>query len=297
MNSAIQCLIHIPELEEYFLSGLYKYELKHISITFDPFMCLTVPLSTTKPWRHTIYWVPWDMRKTPLAVEIEVPKGSSYGYLKLLAAEVWSHKFYKFYEDYMNLTELAEKDTLVVYELPVPFKSIAKLPPTTSGFSFGSKPKPAPKTDPNAPFLLPVFHFSEQQRNAAFGVPFFVLLTPTEASSREGIYRAVVDRCGRWTRHSGDMWIFHRFKEEERTEVTNEDEERASPVQPEDEDAFEVIGPQANLFDLKLFNSVTTTGIETGFNMNSAPARWVDWDSREQQMQRNLTVLDPTEDE
>ncbi|CAE7142462.1 unnamed protein product [Rhizoctonia solani] len=197
--------------------GMYKStlvcpECQKISITFDPFMYLTLPLPVTKTWRHIVHWVPWDMRKTPLSVEIEVPKDSSYGYLKklfgrwfavepenLLAAEVWSHKFYKFYDDYMNLTELAEKDTLVVYELPVPLKSIAKAPPSTTGFTFGAKPKPPPKTDPNAPFLLPVFHFAEQQRNAAFGVPFFVLLTPAEASTRAGIFRAVVERCGRWT--------------------------------------------------------------------------------------------------
>ncbi|QRW17479.1 ubiquitin carboxyl-terminal hydrolase [Rhizoctonia solani] len=248
--------------------GMYKStlvcpECSKISITFDPFMYLTLPLPVTKTWRHIIHWVPWDTRKRTLAVEIEVPKDSSYGYLKklfakwfgveaenvstpglsparaaflfcsicavdtsfpaqicffmpssngtvtnslspsklpyhtslskrfsgsyiafpfclgdpyaLLAAEVWSHKFYKFYDDYMNLTELAEKDTLVVYELPVPVKSIAKPPPQTSSFTFGAKPKPPPKTDPNAPFLLPVFHISEAQRSTAFGVPFFVL--------------------------------------------------------------------------------------------------------------------------
>ncbi|CAE6440910.1 unnamed protein product [Rhizoctonia solani] len=356
--------------------GMYKStlvcpECQKVSITFDPFMYLTLPLPVTKTWRHIIHWVPWDMRKTPLAVDIEVPKDSSYGYLKklfgrwfavdpenLLAAEVWSHKFYKFYDDYMNLTELAEKDTLVVYELPVPLKSIAKPPPPTSGFSFGAKPKPPPKTDPNAPFLLPVFHFSEQQRNAAFGVPFFVLLTPEQASTRDGIFRVVVERCGRWTKNSGDMWKYRGFrvptltededaegeevekiepeavesdavvteikpdpeeddmkvevvkdeemepakdveaKEEAPAEVVQENGQGASPAQPEDGDAFEVLGPQTELFDLKLFNSVTTSGIETGFNMNAASVRWVDWGSREQTMRRNVTLSDPeSEDE
>lgn len=27
MNSALQCLCHVPELEEYFLTGLYRHEL------------------------------------------------------------------------------------------------------------------------------------------------------------------------------------------------------------------------------------------------------------------------------
>lgn len=29
MNSALQCLVHIPELEEYFLSGLYRPEINY----------------------------------------------------------------------------------------------------------------------------------------------------------------------------------------------------------------------------------------------------------------------------
>ena len=41
-------------------------------------------LPVTKTWRHIIHWVPWDMRNAPLAVEIEAPKDSSYGYLKKL---------------------------------------------------------------------------------------------------------------------------------------------------------------------------------------------------------------------
>ncbi|CAE6434549.1 unnamed protein product [Rhizoctonia solani] len=177
-------------------------------------MYLTLPLPVTKTWRHIIHWVTWDTRKRTLAVEIEVPKDPSYGYLKklfakwfrvkaesLLAAKVWSHKFYKFYDDYVNLTELAKKDTLVAYELPVPVKSIAKPPPQTSSFTFGAKPKPSPKTDPSAPFLLPGFHISEAQRSTAFGVPFFVLITPAKASSRGEIYRAVVERCERWTKN------------------------------------------------------------------------------------------------
>ncbi|KAF8673513.1 ubiquitin-specific protease [Rhizoctonia solani] len=180
--------IIVDLFQSMYKSTLVYPECSKISITFDPFMYLTLPLPVTKTWRHIIHWVTWDTRKRTLAVEIEVPKDPSYGYLKklfakwfrvkaesLLAAKVWSHKFYKFYDDYVNLTELAKKDTLVAYELPVPVKSIAKPPPQTSSFTFGAKPKPSPKTDPSAPFLLPGFHISEAQRSTAFGVPFFVL--------------------------------------------------------------------------------------------------------------------------
>ncbi|QRW26646.1 ubiquitin carboxyl-terminal hydrolase [Rhizoctonia solani] len=438
-------------------------------------MYLTLPLPVTKTWRHIIHWVPWDTRKRTLAVEIEVPKDSSYGYLKklfakwfgveaenlrilyppsklpyhtslskrlsdsyiafpfrlghpplrvafttviaphicvlfvapcsrrlhrslclfhstfgehnvlaaelfqsifplflficshppapslhaydpvrpptqlarwlgpggtpvrrtaspaptpcvyrsgsyahllspyhLLAAEVWSHKFYKFYDDYMNLTELAEKDTLVVYELPVPVKSIAKPPPQTSSFTFGAKPKPPPKTDPNAPSLLPIFHISEAQRSTAFGVPFFVLLTPAEASSREEIYRAVVERLflsededGEGEPEADEMKVEVVrdvemqpaqeivAKEEASTEPAQDDGKLAPPADPQGQEDFEVIGPQTELFELRLFNSVTATGIETGFNMNASSVRWVDWNTREQAAKPDPTLSDP----
>ncbi|CUA74745.1 ubiquitin carboxyl-terminal hydrolase 4/11/15 [Rhizoctonia solani] len=269
--------------------GMYKStlvcpECQNISITFDPFMYLTLPLPVTKTWRHIVHWVPWDMRKTPLAVDIEVPKDSSYGYLKklfgrwfavdpenLLAAEVWSHKFYKFYDDHMNLTELAEKDTLVEYELPVPLKSIAKPPPLTSGFTFGSKPKPPPKADPTAPFLLPVFHFSEQQRNAAFGVPFFVLLTPAQAGSQEGIFRAVVERCERWTTNHGDLWKKRGFRVPSPTEDEDaEGEEMAEKIEPE------AVEPDAVVTEIKPDPEVDEMKFEVVKDVEMEPAKDVE---------------------
>lgn len=45
---------------------------------------------------------------------------------------------------------------------------------------------------------------------------------------------------------------------------------------------FEIVAPQDDSFDLKLYNSVATTGTETGFNMNPSSARFVDWAVREQ---------------
>ncbi|KAF8748709.1 hypothetical protein RHS01_10629 [Rhizoctonia solani] len=180
----------------------------------------------------------------------------------------------------MNLTELAEKDTLVVYELPVPVKSIAKPPPQTSSFTFSAKLKPPPKTDPNAPFLLPGFHISKAQRSTAFGVPFFVLLT-----------RPKPVRAGRST----ELWLPLSKDEDGEGELVeqippkaDEADEAVTEIRPEADDEgrgeedFEVIGPQTELFELRLFNSVTATRIETGFNMNASSVRWVDWNTRRQ---------------
>lgn len=39
-----------------------------VSITFDPFMYLTLPLPIQKMWQHAIYYVPWDMHKPHVKV-------------------------------------------------------------------------------------------------------------------------------------------------------------------------------------------------------------------------------------
>ncbi|KAF8737520.1 ubiquitin-specific protease, partial [Rhizoctonia solani] len=79
--------IIVDLFQSMYKSTLVYPECSKISITFDPFMYLTLPLPVTKTWRHIIHWVPWDTRKRTLAVEIEVPKDSSYGYLKKLFAK------------------------------------------------------------------------------------------------------------------------------------------------------------------------------------------------------------------
>jgi hypothetical protein len=37
--------------------------VQQVSITFDPFMYLTLPLPVHKKWRHVVYYVPWDVSK------------------------------------------------------------------------------------------------------------------------------------------------------------------------------------------------------------------------------------------
>lgn len=39
-----------------------------VSITFDPFMYLTLPLPVQKKWSHDILYIPWDLEKPHLKV-------------------------------------------------------------------------------------------------------------------------------------------------------------------------------------------------------------------------------------
>ncbi len=49
-----------------------------VSITFDPFMYLTLPLPIQKKWSHSIFYVPWDNGKPHVKIPIEVNRNASF---------------------------------------------------------------------------------------------------------------------------------------------------------------------------------------------------------------------------
>jgi ubiquitin carboxyl-terminal hydrolase 4/11/15 len=49
-------------------STLVCPECDKVSITFDPFMYLTLPLPVQRSWEHTVHWVPYDITKEHVKV-------------------------------------------------------------------------------------------------------------------------------------------------------------------------------------------------------------------------------------
>ncbi|CAE6362917.1 unnamed protein product [Rhizoctonia solani] len=173
--------------------GMYKNTLTcpdcgKISVTFDPFLSLSLPLpASISAWKHTIYFVPWDTKKRRIAVDVELSKDSTSEDLKralehklgvskdhLIIAEVWKHKFFQFFENRANITEAAEKDMLIAYELPVS---------TTSNKS-GSTCQ-----------IVPVLHVSS---SSAFGLPFVTVLNTDGTINYSALKNAIAGRYSQW---------------------------------------------------------------------------------------------------
>jgi len=127
-------------------TGMYKSTLicpvcEKVSITFDPFNNLTLPLPIQNYWmRHVRYY---PLNEAPLYIDVEMDKASSIKSLKefisarvgvpadrLFAAEEWSEKFFKVYDDFSCISdEIQSNDTPVVFELEsAPTNVGAKLP-------------------------------------------------------------------------------------------------------------------------------------------------------------------------
>jgi ubiquitin carboxyl-terminal hydrolase 4/11/15 len=58
--------------------------LSQVSITFDPFMYLTLPLPVNKKWRHEIYYIPADTSKMHVKVPVELNRDSTFRDLRNL---------------------------------------------------------------------------------------------------------------------------------------------------------------------------------------------------------------------
>ncbi|KAJ1311905.1 hypothetical protein OPQ81_010365 [Rhizoctonia solani] len=221
--------------------GMYKSTLNcpecgKTSVTFDPFLSLSLPLPTSvSAWKHTVYFVPWDVQRRRVAIEIELPKDSTTESLKqaleqklgvkrnhLIVAEVWKHKFFQFFDNQSNITEAADKDMLIAYELPVP-ASIPKLHAASQ--------------------IVPVLHVSS---NSAFALPFLLVVNTTNPETYSELKGVVATRYKQWT--------------------------SAGDVLPES-------------FELHVFNSNGPGSMETGFRLEKSLSNLIDLRSREQEFE------------
>ncbi|EAQ91205.1 hypothetical protein CHGG_03140 [Chaetomium globosum CBS 148.51] len=216
-------------------TGMYKSTLvcpvcDKVSITFDPFNNLTLPLPVANVWTHTIKFFP--LNDTPVDIVVDLNKNSSIRAMKqyistrvgvpterLFAGEEFHSKFYKLYEDGSAVSdEIQGNDIVVVHEIEAP-------PTNTSG----SKKKQAKKerqrssseekeVDDSSPIddprmermLVPVLHRiepSEPSVKKRFGrksadaspPPHFIILTPEEARDMEAIRRKILEKVATYT--------------------------------------------------------------------------------------------------
>ncbi|KAJ1052308.1 hypothetical protein FZC28_6671g2319 [Saccharomyces cerevisiae] len=169
-------------------STLYCPECQNVSITFDPYNDVTLPLPVDTVWDKTIKIFP--MNSPPLLLEVELSKSSTYMDLKnyvgkmsgldpntLFGCEIFSNQIYVNYEStesnaqFLTLQELIKPaDDVIFYELPV--------------------------TNDNE-VIVPVLNtrIEKGYKNAMlFGVPFFITLKEDELNNPGAIRMKLQNR-------------------------------------------------------------------------------------------------------
>lgn len=184
-------------------STLVCPQCQKVSITFDPFMYLTLPLPIQSKWKHVIIYVPYESEKPHLRIPFEISSNSTFRDVRatvgrwmgvpaenLLTMEIFNSKFYRSLDDNTLVTEMNTSDLVICYELP------CKGP---QGRNY--------KHEEGAPFVLPLtLYCSNMRARPEFGYPMPIAISADDAKSVDAVYSVVVDRLQRWTKNSRDLY-------------------------------------------------------------------------------------------
>lgn len=185
--------------------GLYRSTLQcpectKVSITFDPFMDLTLPLPNDNLWQKEIEILPKAGHLKRL--EIGIDRHSTIRQLKdyvaskigldnsmaFISSEIYNNRFYKHNENWALISEsISADDHIIVYELDrVPEKE---------------DDEDLEKAVDDRVFAIPVFHRvtgeckgDDLHKGDFFGTPFFITLTNNEARNSELIMEKIMQR-------------------------------------------------------------------------------------------------------
>uniref|UniRef100_A0A8C1ECB4 Ubiquitin carboxyl-terminal hydrolase 15 n=1 Tax=Cyprinus carpio carpio TaxID=630221 RepID=A0A8C1ECB4_CYPCA len=117
--------------------GLFKSTLvcpvcSKISVTFDPFCYLTLPLPMKKERTLEVYLVWLDPLAKPTQYKLTVPKVGSISDLcaslsalsgvpaeKMIVTDIYNHRFHRIFASNENLSSIMERDDIYVFEVAV----------------------------------------------------------------------------------------------------------------------------------------------------------------------------------
>ncbi|KFO25051.1 ubiquitin carboxyl-terminal hydrolase 11 [Fukomys damarensis] len=182
--------------------GLFKSTLVcpvcgNVSVTFDPFCYLSVPLPVCHQRVLEVFFVPMDPCRKPEQHRVVVPKKGNISDLcvalskhtgisadKMIVADVFSHRFYKLYQLEDPLSGILDRDDIFVYEV-----------------SGRIEPIEGSKDDIVVPVYLrertPAQDYNNYCSLILFGHPLLVSV-PQDRLSWEGLYNILMYRLSRY---------------------------------------------------------------------------------------------------
>ncbi|XWW97606.1 hypothetical protein V2A60_005591 [Cordyceps javanica] len=196
-------------------TGMYKSTLKcpecgKISITFDPFNTLPLPLPLETVWSKTVKFFP--LNDVPVNIDVELPKHSSIEVLKeylslrtgvpverLLGAEEFKDRFFKIYDDSQDVSEeITQSDVPTFHELEsVPTNWPSKMRPQKYRSMVDVDAQPEDLDDSRTErMVVTVLHRRPKSHGRPEGIspPHFITLTREEASDYDAIRRKILEK-------------------------------------------------------------------------------------------------------
>ncbi|TIB82659.1 UCH-domain-containing protein [Wallemia mellicola] len=197
-------------------------ECDRVSITFDPFMYLTLPLPIQSKWNGSVYYIPYDYNKKRLRIDLELPSNASFKLMKnkisqivdtnsnnLWVAEEYKGNLFKSFLDDELVSEMQSGDLCFVYELPIhiPQDRHEKIDRVfeTNWVMF--------------PVYSSTFKESSSLSGEVFGKPMLIALRRSDAQNYQKVYQAIIEKYLHFTKndealkkiniHSKDITLRH----------------------------------------------------------------------------------------
>ncbi|CAG5981457.1 unnamed protein product [Menidia menidia] len=177
-----------------FKSTLVCPECSKVSVTFDPFCYLTLPLPMKKDRTMEVFLVQSDPQSRPTQYRVVVPKLGTVTDLcsalsklceippeNMVVADVYNHRFHKIYRRDDGLNQIMEKDDIFVYEV---------------------------QEEDSERMNLPVYfrerhskHVGSSTSTLLFGQPLLITV-PRQNLTADLLYDKILERIGRYVKHS-----------------------------------------------------------------------------------------------
>ncbi|XP_056131407.1 ubiquitin carboxyl-terminal hydrolase 4 isoform X2 [Lampris incognitus] len=177
-----------------FKSTLVCPECSKVSVTFDPFCYLTLPLPMKKDRTMEVFLVRSDPQSRPTQYRVVVPKLGTMADLcnalsrlcgippeNMVVADVYNHRFHKIYRWDDGLNQIMEKDDIFVYE--VQGEDCEKM-------------------------NLPIYFRERHSKHGGgttgtmlFGQPLLITV-PRQNLMADVLYEKILERIGRYVKHS-----------------------------------------------------------------------------------------------
>ncbi|KAI8889866.1 cysteine proteinase [Backusella circina FSU 941] len=263
-----------------FKSKLVCAECENISVTFDPFMYLSLPLPIKKKSKTKIIYMPYDPSQRMKSVTVTLSKEASIAHLQkevakmmsvddpttLLVAEVYSNKIYKVYAQYEPVATIGSSDIIYVYQLPIPVPS-----PPKKSYGFGSGTPSSdddnePKDEKDQWVVFPVYCATIDQNKSyhdvnQFGEPIVLAVTHKEAKDPNVLYHLISEHMERYA----SFKLFEEVMDDNRQEGPEDRVPEEAPPQYED---LEKADEENN----KLTEIESASSEDSGDNMEIDPA-------------------------
>lgn len=233
-------------------STLVCPECGKVSIKFDPFMYLTLPIPNRQSITRRVTFFGRDMVE-PVEVEMRFSGETSVAQLKrklasimsvsdarnLIVCDYFQRSFYRIYGDFESTLDIGVNDITYVYELPSRIQPIAPTP--RNSFSRSMKIAALEEESQNTNneeemAILPVFSvirddssdyapFYHKASGNTFGVPFFVSIPKDKVNDADYIQQSLFTKYLSLTSHKEEMTRFFESQiSPSINEVTNTEE-------------------------------------------------------------------------